>query len=203
MSHRVRHHVNPLGLPFQRPRRLRCDVPADGEVDVELGCADAQYLFQRAQAHPNIFFVGIEIREQLVDEVNEKAAALGVSNLRAYFANMNVDLPELFDDGRLARIYLNFPDPWFKKRHHKRRVVNAELVAQMAAKLRPSGELLFQSDIYELALEAMAELEESSLRNVVGPWSFLRPQPYSARSLREERCEERGLRIWRILYRKA
>jgi tRNA (guanine-N7-)-methyltransferase len=197
---RVRHHVNPLGLPFLRRRAQRLPLPVDGEVEVELGCADARFLFERAPRHPASLFLGLEIRQPLVAQVNRAAAELAVPNLRACFANINVDLDDLFPDGRLARMFLNFPDPWFKRRHHKRRVVTEELAEVLHRKLRPGGELFFQSDVFPLALDAMSVLEASSLVNAVGPWSFARDNPFQARSLREARCEERGQRIWRMRY---
>jgi tRNA (guanine-N7-)-methyltransferase len=120
--------------------------------------------------------------------------------LRAHFAHVNVDLDALFPDGRLTRVYVNFPDPWFKRRHHRRRVMTPELAEVLFRKIRPGGELFFQSDIWELALDAMAVLERSPFQNRLGPWSFIRENPHAARSLREVRCEERGVRIWRMRY---
>jgi tRNA (guanine-N7-)-methyltransferase len=201
---RIRHHVNPLKAGYYAPVAPLA-LPEGGEVEVELGCAEAQFLFQRAAAHPAVTCVGVEIRADLVDEVNARAAQAGLGNLRAVFAHVNQDLDALFPDGRLARVYLNFPDPWFKRRHHKRRVLTGEVVAAIERKLAPDGELLFQSDVFELALEAMATLEQSTLlSNARGPWSFLRgSHPFGARSLREERCEERGLPIWRMLYARS
>lgn len=201
MGKRVRHHVNPLRLPFLEREVEPLDLP-DGPVEVELGCADARFLFERAPSVPETHLIGLEIREPLVAQVNSIARELGVSNLRAHFANINADLERLFSDDRLDRAFINFPDPWFKRRHRKRRVVNPELVLALARKLRNGGELFFQSDIFELALDAMSVLEEfPALTNVAGSWSFLRENPYGVRSLREVRCEERGMRIWRMLYR--
>jgi tRNA (guanine-N7-)-methyltransferase len=198
---RVRHHVNPLRAEFHA-RQAEPLVLPPGEVEVELGCADARFLFERAPAHPGTTFIGLEIREPLVDQVNEEAAALGLTNLRACFAHINVDLESLFADGRLTRAFINFPDPWFKRRHRKRRLVDAELVEMLHRKLRPGGELFFQSDVWDLALDALAALEAASdrFRNLAGPWSFLRDNPYGAKSLREIRCEERHMRIWRMRY---
>jgi len=200
MGKRVRHHVNPMRLPFLG-RKVEPIALPDGDVEVELGCADARFLFERAPSVPSTLLLGLEIREPLVEEVNAKAAALGVGNVRAVFAHINVDLDALFPDGRLSRAYINFPDPWFKRKHRKRRLVDAELAATIARKLRPGGELLFQSDVWDLALDAMAVLEaEPALRNVAGAWTFLRANPFGAKSLREIRCEERHMRIWRMLY---
>jgi tRNA (guanine-N7-)-methyltransferase len=199
---RVRHHVNPLRSDFLARRATPLALPdASTDVEVELGCADARFLFERAPRHPRTLFIGLEIRQPLVAQVNREAAALGVPNLRAHFAHVNLDLPWLFADGRLARLFLNFPDPWFKRRHHKRRVVTPEFAAVLAHKLRPGGELFFQSDVWDLALDAMAALEdEPRLQNVDGPWTFARANPYDARSLREVRVSERGLRVWRMRY---
>ena len=206
VARRVRHHVNPLRSPFwARDALATLALPAEREVEAELGCADARFLFERAPHHPSTYFLGLEIREPLVDEVNERAAEARLENLRAVFCNINVDLPTLVPDAKLARVFINFPDPWFKRRHQKRRLMNDELVEVLHRKLRKGGELFFQSDVFDLALDAMAVLEDAPDRfaNAGGPWSFARDNPYGARSLREVRCEERGMRIWRMCYRRV
>jgi tRNA (guanine-N7-)-methyltransferase len=179
------------------------DLPRDRAVEAELGCADARFLFERAPQHPDSFFLGLEIREPLVEEVNRKAEAERVDNLRAVFCHINIDLPALVPDGALARVFINFPDPWFKRRHQKRRLMTDELVEVLYRKLHPGAELFFQSDVFDLALDAMAVLEGTQrFANTLEPWSFLRENPYGARSLREVRCEDRGMRIWRMCYRR-
>jgi tRNA (guanine-N7-)-methyltransferase len=202
MRKRVRHHVNPLRAPFLTRQAQRLSLPYGTPVEVEIGCADARFLFERAPQHPATLFIGLEIRQALVEQVNQQAAELRLPNLRAYFAHVNADLEELFADRRLSRVYVNFPDPWFKRRHHKRRVMTEELVHTLFRKLVPAGELFFQSDIWDLALDAMSVLEASAFRNCISPWSFARENPYGAKSLREVRCEERGLRIWRMRYER-
>ena len=201
-------HARPqaLLLPRAEPADNRSDAWATArDVEVELGCADARFLFERAPHFPERLFFGLEIRRPLVDEVNRQARALGLPNLRAHFCHINVDFASLFADRSLARVFVNFPDPWFKRRHQKRRLMNEELVDVLHAKLRPGGELFFQSDVFELALDALAVLEDvpHKLANTAGPWSFVRDNPYGARSLREVRCETRGMRIWRMCYRRV
>jgi tRNA (guanine-N7-)-methyltransferase len=205
MSPRVRHHVNPLRLDFLERRLARLPLPECVPVEVELGCADARFLFERAPLHGDVHFVGLEIREPLVELVNTQAKQSGLANLEAHFANITVDLDDLFADGALRRVFINFPDPWFKRRHQKRRLVTPELVEIVWRKLSNDGELFFQSDVFPLALDALAVFEGAAvlLENAVEPWRFLRANPYGAKSLREVRCEERGMRIWRLLYRKA
>jgi tRNA (guanine-N7-)-methyltransferase len=202
MPRRIRHHVNPLKLGFAVGSGARLALPPGRAVEVELGCADARFLFERAAADPSRTYVGIEIRAELVSQVNRKARREGLP-VEAVFANANADLPALFSPGSVTRFYVNFPDPWFKKRHHKRRVLTAELVATMSAQLAPGGELFFQSDVFDPALDAMAVLEEEPrLVNLRGPWSFTRENPFGARSKRELKTERRGQRVWRLWYRR-
>jgi tRNA (guanine-N7-)-methyltransferase len=203
MAVRVRHHVNPLrpGLRSLAPTRLPLQSgPQAPPIDVELGCADAQFLFQLAQVDAGAQYVGIEIRDAWVDDVNRRAAEAGLP-LRAVHAHINVDLPALFAGQRVRRFFINFPDPWFKRHQHNRRVVNPELVRDLIALLEPEGELFFQSDVWDLALDAMTVLEsEPLLTNLRGEWSFLRASPYPVQSLREERVLAQGLPVWRMLY---
>lgn len=190
-------------MDYAARREVGFALPATGEVEVELGCADARFLFERAAAHPEVFCVGVEIREDLVHDVNLRARAGGLANLKAVFAHINVDLDRLFPDGRLARVFVNFPDPWFKRRHQKRRVMTPEVVSAIHGKLATGGELLFQSDVFEVALEAMAAIEGSELfANRAGEWSFVADHGYGARSLREVRCAEKSMRIWRMVYQR-
>ena len=173
-------------------------------MEVELGCADALFLFERAAAHPAVTCIGVEIRRDLVEDVNLRAAEAGLKNLRAVFANINTDLDALFPEGRLDRVFINFPDPWFKRRHHNRRVMTPEIAELLHRKIAPGGTLFFQSDVFELGIDAMAAIEQTGrFENAHGPWSFAPDNPWGARSLRELRCEDKGLRIWRMRYLKC
>jgi len=198
---RFRQHVNPLKASFFERSAGPLALPAGKEIEVELGCADAQFLFERAEKLPDRVYVGLEIREDLALEVNRRARRLGAP-VHVVFAHANLDFSALFPAGTVARIFVNFPDPWFKRRHRKRRVVDAPLAAAMAEALAPGGELFFQSDVWDLALDALAVLEaEKRLDNRAGPWSFWkRGNPYGVKSRREAGCEEDAEPIWRLLY---
>jgi tRNA (guanine-N7-)-methyltransferase len=201
---RIRQHVNPLKSDLLEIDDVpRIDVEPDRALEVELGAAEAHFLLDRARADRRTAFVGVEIRHELVDAVNADCARNGLENVRAVFANMSVDLPRLFADGTVHRFFLNFPDPWFKTRQHKRRVIGPGLVADLARALTPGGELFVMTDIFQLALDAMAALEESELYdNDYGSWTFCRENPYDAKSRRERQCEAEGVPIWRLMYRR-
>ena len=202
---RVRQHVNPLKSDLLEIADVPRVSAAPGQpLEVELGAAEAHFLIDRAGAEPETLFVGIEIRRELVEASNADCARRGLDNVRLVFANMSVDLPRLFAPASVRRFFLNFPDPWFKSRQHKRRVINPGLIAELAVALQPGGELYVMTDIFALALDAMAALETSPLyESATGGWTLARGNPYGAKSRRERQCEQEGARVWRLLYRRV
>jgi tRNA (guanine-N7-)-methyltransferase len=204
---RIRQHVNPLKSDLLEIADVPRLAPAAGQaLDVELGCAEAHFLVDLARADPATLFVGIEIRRELVTFTNRELGRAGLDNVQLVFANMSVDMPRLFAPGGVRRFFLNFPDPWFKTRQHKRRVIGPELMEAIHLALAPRGELFVQTDIFDLGMEAMGALEAMSparFVNAQAAWSFLPANPYPAKSRRERQCEGEGARIWRLLYRRA
>jgi tRNA (guanine-N7-)-methyltransferase len=200
---RVRQHVNPLKSDLLEIDVARVEVPPGVPLEVELGSAEAHFLMDRARAEGGCYCVGVEIRREVVARANKACAAAGLDRVRSVFANMSVDMPRLFAPRSVRRFFLNFPDPWWKSRQHKRRVVGPGLAADMVRALGAGGEIFVQTDIFEIALEAMAALEgeaSARLRNAAGPWSFYRDNPYGARSRRERQCQDEGTMIWRLLF---
>ncbi len=201
---RIRQHVNPLGLAFEEFRGEMPEIEPDREIELEIGCASAQFLFERAANNSDRLYLGMEIRDQLVDGVNDEA---NDRNLPVYgvFCNANNHLKTLLPTGSVQRVYLNFPDPWFKKRHRKRRMIDEQLVRDIHTVLVPDGELFFQSDVWDVALDTLDIIErlDHLYENRAGAWSFWKDgNPYDARSWRESNCEKQGLPIWRIWYRR-
>jgi len=201
---RVRQHVNPLKSDLLEIADVPRIEAAGRAIEVELGAAEAHFLIDRALADRDTLFVGVEIRRDLIEVANAGFVQAGVANARSVFANMSVDMPRLFSAGSVRRFFLNFPDPWFKSRQHKRRVIGPALIAEIGRALAPGGELYVMTDIFTLALEAMAALETSELfESARGPWSFAQDNPYGAKSRRERQCEGEGARVWRLLYRRV
>lgn len=200
---RIRQHVNPNGVFFEQFRGEK--PPLDGRsVECEIGCADAQFLFERAAQDPSRLYVGLEIRQDLVALVGKRAKRHGLP-VHAVFCQAQLHMQEIFPPGVVERIYINFPDPWFKRKHHDRRMVDATLVAQVAYATRPDADIFVQSDVWEIALDAMSVFESSdAFANQAGEWTFWRAgNPYGVRSWREQHAEETNLPIWRIRYKRV
>ena len=198
---RIRQHVNPNAMHFSR---FRGELPPlDGRPgEVEIGCAEAQFLFERAVADPSRLYVGLEIREDLVELVNKRARRTAAP-VHAVFCQAQLHMREIFAPGAVERIYVNFPDPWFKRRHNDRRMVDDTLADGIAYALRPGAELFFQTDVWDLAVDALSTFEsDERFTNVAGEWTFWKQNPYGVRSWREQNAEETGLSIWRLLYRR-
>lgn len=199
---RIRQHVNPLGPSFEVFRGERPRLEPGRPVEIEIGCAEAQFLFERAAIDPDRIYLGFEVRNQLVDAVNQRARVEGAP-VQGIFANANLHLDKVVPHGRVDRVFVNFPDPWFKQRQRKRRMVDEVLARAIHAVCRPGAEVFFQSDVWSLALDALAvfEMQEELFENRAGAWRFWKHgNPYGARSWREENAEAEGMKIWRLMY---
>lgn len=158
---RVRQHVNPLSQKYlalqEQTDWLGYLAQPDQPLHLDIGCARGKFLLDMAQAKPTWNFLGIEIREPLVDEANADRDRLGLTNLYYLFANANTCLTRLLAPASLAAASIQFPDPWFKRRHQKRRVVQPQLVDALALCLQPGGWVLLQSDVLEVALAMQSQ----------------------------------------------
>jgi tRNA (guanine-N7-)-methyltransferase len=152
---RVRQHVNPLSQKYQTsistPDWAALFQTPTNPLHLDIGCARGQFLLDMAQLKPDWNFLGVEIREPLVIRANEVRDELGLKNLHYLFCNINVSLSTLLGTQTLAGVTIQFPDPWFKKRHQKRRVAQPELVQTLANQIQPGGFLFIQSDVLDVA----------------------------------------------------
>jgi tRNA (guanine-N7-)-methyltransferase len=163
-SKRTRQHVNPLSEKYQQSASIPEDwlrlAFADPTLPlhIDIGCARGTFCMDYAALHDGRKNVlGVEIREVLVTHANEHVRQAGITNLNYMWLNANVGLKQVLAS-LPAELPLSasifFPDPWFKKKHHKRRVVQAQLVDELAAALHPSGRLLVQVRLGPLPLQS-------------------------------------------------
>lgn len=160
MPVRVRQHVNPLANKYQTPVTLpdwgKVYADIDRPLHLDIGCGKGRFLLSMAALEPNWNFLGLEIREPLVQEASKWPNEVELTNLYYLFCNVNNSLSFILDSlpaGVLQRVTIQFPDPWFKNRHNKRRVVQPELVAELAKYMSAGGIIFLQSDIEVVAKE--------------------------------------------------
>ncbi|GAB4526471.1 MAG: tRNA (guanosine(46)-N7)-methyltransferase TrmB [Pleurocapsa sp.] len=209
-KNRIRQHVNPLSRKFQQPIEIpdwyqiyaQCDHP----IHLDIGCARGKFLLEMAQLQPDINFLGIEIRQSLVIAANQTRDELGLTNLHYLFGNMNSSAAKLLTSlpaDFLSTITIQFPDPWFKKKHHKRRVVQQELVDLLVDYLIPGGTIFLQSDIEEVALEMRDRFTDNSLLIQQHDTTWLSTNPFPVATERELYVLADNLPVYRVLFKKS
>jgi tRNA (guanine-N7-)-methyltransferase len=200
MKKRHRQHINPLKMTSLIPRAPLA-IPSGPEVDIELGCADGRFIIELAKSNPDRLYIGLDIRPEFMAEGKKVVAELGLDNVIFEGCNFIVDLPHLFPDARISHFFINFPDPWFKRRQRNRRWLDTEALGHLIRALKPRGEIFYQSDVWPIALEALALLStDERLYNVLGEWTFYRENPFEVSSTRDLSCQKEGLPIWRMLF---
>jgi len=190
------------GLPLQGEIAVRELAGGPGPVDLEIGFGRARFLLGRAAANPGVRFVGIETRRKWVHRAARRAADRGLGNVAVRHGDARAALCRMAPDAAIARVVINFPDPWWKARHEKRLVLGEGLVAHAARLLADGGELFVQTDVDFRAAAYMALLAACPLLRPVAGDGFVDANPFGARSSREARCEEIGLPVHRLLFRR-
>ncbi|BAQ63783.1 tRNA (guanosine(46)-N7)-methyltransferase TrmB [Geminocystis sp. NIES-3709] len=203
---RVRQHVNPLSNRYQQ----LISIPDWSQIysnlslpfHLDLGCARGRFLLQMAQQNPDRNYLGVEIREGLVTEANEIKEEYHLSNLYYVFGNINHSLTNLLASlppYSLELVTIQFPDPWFKKKHQKRRVVQSEIVEILAQFLSPKGQVFLQSDIKEVAEEMLDRFLENSQFKPLKPEIWLTENPLEVMTEREIATINKGESIYRSI----
>lgn len=171
---------------------------------LELGIGKDPHLVERAARQPDAFFVGIEHSKKKLDKVHAKALQRGVRNIRLLRADIFRILDPLFDDGSLDGTFVLFPDPWPKKRHAKKRMVQGPLLDVLARKLRPGAQLELRTDHPNYAQQMLDCLEaQSSFESALVP-GRLSYEPHPNRlhlpTLFETKFAKRGLTLHYLYY---
>src|SRR5688572_5882970 len=197
---RVHQHVNPLA-PFYRQAPEPVDIETvfaepDRPLLLDVGSARGRFLLRLAEAEPQWNYLGVEIREPLVDEANRIASLQGLTNLYYEFCNAMLWLDRLIEHvppGILQAVTIQFPDPWFKKKHAKRRMVNEEMVDTIARHLAPGGRVFIQTDIGFLAEEIFGLFRDDERFSEVE----IDANPFPVKTEREKAVEDKGLPVYR------
>ena len=133
-----------IGVPSPSDLTALFDPPAD-DVRLEIGFGGGEHLVAQAQAHPEWGFIGCEPFVNGMAKALAAIEAQSIHNIRLHHADA-VDLLDWLPENSLRRVDLLYPDPWPKRRHWKRRFVNAANIARLARLLRPGGEFRFATD---------------------------------------------------------
>ena len=206
---RIRQHVNPLRRKFQHQLTLPdwSEIYSNPNLPLHLdiGCARGEFLLKMAQLQPDMNFLGIEIRNPLVQIANQEKATLGLTNLHYLFGSMNYYAETLLPSlpkNSLHFITIQFPDPWFKRKHKKRRVVQPKLVKILVDYLVAGGTIFLQSDIEDVALEMRERFAVNPLLVIQHQDFWLEENPLPVPTERELYVLEDNKPVYRVLFKK-
>jgi tRNA (guanine-N7-)-methyltransferase len=173
-------------------------------LHLDIGCARGRFLLNLAPQSPDWNFLGVEIRAPLVIEANQIAERQGLNNLYFLFGNINVEPAQFLATlpQPLQRISIQFPDPWFKQRHNKRRVAQPELVTAIAQFLSPGGDVFLQSDVESVAQEMKDRFAENQQFILAHETPWLTQNPLTVPTEREIACFNLERPVYRCLFHK-
>jgi tRNA (guanine-N7-)-methyltransferase len=170
-------------------------------LELEIGCGHGGYAVAFGAARPDRALVGIEQRKKFAAMVAEKVERRGLQNVLVLCGDGRLMAPRLFAAGSLAAIHVHFPDPWWKRRHVQRRLVDDRMSTLLLRLLQPGGLLDFRTDVERYALDAVQRLEEVGFENEAGPGQFCEAPSDELPSTREKRYLQTGQRVWRLRLR--
>ena len=153
----MRQHVNPLSRNFDEidniPSLIEMFDDSKLNLHLDIGCAAGEFLFDLALVNSNWNYLGIEIRERLVKTAKLKVQEKGIKNLYFAFGNANNfvnNVQSKFIIKNVKSISFNFPDPWFKKRHYKRRVIQPEFINILSNSMQKGSHIFIKTDVKDL-----------------------------------------------------
>ena len=208
----MRQHVNPLSKNFLEIE----PIPPLNEIfknprsplHLDIGCASGDFLFELALKNKNWNYVGIEIRETLV--LNAKSKMKSIENKNLYFSFGNAN--NLLDNSKhksvvnnASSISFNFPDPWFKRKHHKRRVIQPKLINFLSYSMHKGSLIFIKTDVKELfdymKLTISGFVNFKKLTN--GDFQYSESfNPNKIQTKREKYAILNQLKIYEIIYKK-
>ncbi|BAZ92955.1 tRNA (guanine-N(7)-)-methyltransferase [Thiohalobacter sp. COW1] len=171
---------------------------------LEIGFGNGDSLATMAAAAPEQDFIGIEVHRPGVGHLLRLIAERELTNIRVVCADAVEVLRAAIPEAGLNRVLLFFPDPWPKKKHHKRRILQPEFVALVARKLAPGGIFHLATDWEDYAGQMLEVMEASpDFTNPAGPGRFAERPADRPLTKFEQRGQRLGHGVWDLLYRRV
>ncbi len=172
-------------------------------VVLEIGFGMGDSLVEMAEAAPEQNFIGIEVHTPGVGRLLNHVVDKNLNNLRVYCDDAVEVLDQCIADESLNKVQIFFPDPWHKKKHHKRRIIQAAFVQKLRAKLKPGGFIHLATD-WEHYAEHMMEVMTAAegFENICGHEAFSPRPDFRPITKFERRGQRLGHGVWDLLFEK-
>ena len=172
-------------------------------LNLEIGFGVGNFIIEMGIREPNENFIGIDFYHKGIRKVITRIAKYEICNARIVYGDAKEKIPLLFAPEELNRVYINFPDPWPKKKHHKRRLIKPNFIKSLAEKLKCGGEIHIATDHEAYAMEILDFFEKDhQLKNKNGLGTFLFQKEGIPKSKYEKKFISAGERIFYLEYKK-
>ena len=167
-------------------------------IHVEVGSGKGAFVSGMAKANPEINYIGIDIQKSVLSYALDKVLATGVPNIKLLWVDGS-DLTDYFEEGEIDRLYLNFSDPWPKKRHEKRRLTYQSFLATYQQILPENGEIHFKTDNRGLFEYSLVSFSQYGMK-LKGVWLDLHTSDFEDNVLTEyeQKFANKGQVIYRV-----
>jgi len=173
------------------------------DIVLEVGFGNGESLLQQAINQPEYNFIGIEVHGPGVGHLIHNANAQGVHNLKIIRHDAVEVLKHQIADGSIKKLQLFFPDPWHKKRHHKRRIISPEFIQLVRQKLKPGGFFHMATDWQHYAEQMLLQMDQApGFSNTAGSGNYCPNTGDRCETKFERRGIKLGHGVWDLIYQK-
>lgn len=145
------------------PLNLKTIFNNTHEVSLEIGFGEGDFLIELAMYHPLQNFIGLEIKKNRFKKAISHASSLGLKNIRFMHFDASIDLLQVFEQDIFSQVFINFPDPWPKKRHQKHRIIKNDLLKQLYKITRQCCQIKIATDHKEYSDLILEEFRDTGL----------------------------------------
>jgi tRNA (guanine-N7-)-methyltransferase len=171
----------------------------DAPVELDLGAGDGGFALAYAARHPEINLLAVERLLGRVRKIEKRAARAGLKNLRVLRLELGYTVKYLLPPESISVAHILFPDPWPKRRHWPRRLIQPDFIRDLARALRPGGELRFTTDHAHYFETAQAAVKEADVLRAAPQWDFVSDPKTDF----QQTFEAEGRPIWRARWVKT
>ena len=172
-----------------------------GSYYLEIGSGKGQFLLDMALKFPKLTFIGVERNVTCCGFTAKKLVENNIANAKLVFADAGQIAPSI-NSGSVDGIFLNFSDPWPKKRHSKRRLTSEAFLSEYYRILKKGAKLIFKTDNYDLFTYSLEIISVSSFKLVEANYSYDGKDEFDAMTEYEKSFREEGQPIYRLILEK-
>lgn len=175
----------------------------DFPLKLEIGFGTGNFIIEMAVREPNSNFVGLDFYHRGIRKVITRINKLQLENIRIVYGDAREKIPQIFEDNQLNEIFINFPDPWPKKRHIKRRLIKPQFIKSLSQKLENQGRIRVATDSKNYAEEILLNFQsEPSLLNQNGKLGYLDIREDTPKTKYEKNFLSLGDKIYYMDFKK-